>query len=196
MKYTIFQGHLPEGTPQTVLLEQAMAMLCDEDAAVRYAQEHFNELYVEVYTGITEDRPIMEALASLHRILNVNHPEDYHARSLSAGDVVYLESDLVSAFYVVTAFGFKLLPIVRNRLEKALGDGTTLSAVLLNEAEYPGIRISLHKPDGTEENLCFAELNSGKPAGMQLYIGAYAQNINEPAYYECYYTPGTPSPNN
>ncbi len=196
MKYIIYQDQLTEGMPHSVVQEKAMAMLGDADATVQYAREHFNDLYIEVYAGTMEDCPIKEALASLHRILNVNQPEDFHARSLSSGDVVYLEGDTVSAFHVVTAWGFNLLPIVRNKLEKPIHDGTTLVAVTLNEPKYPGIRISQHKQDGTEEYMCFVEFNTEKPAGMQLYVGAYAHNIDEPAYYECFNTPALPSPNN
>jgi hypothetical protein len=195
MKYIIYQDQLNPETSQSVMQEKAIAMLGDEDATVQYAREHFNNLYIEVYTGTTEELPIEDALAYLFRILNTNQPEDYHARSLSCGDVVYLESGTVSAFYVVTTRGFKLLPIVRSRIDKPLSDGTVLTAEVWHDTDYPGIRIYLHKPDGHDECLCFAEFNSNKPADMQLCICAYSRDIDEPAYYESYNAPGSPSPN-
>jgi hypothetical protein len=81
-------------------------------------------------------------------------------------------------------------------LEKALPNNMALVAELWDEPDYPGIRISLKKPDGTTEFLCFAEYNSAKPEGRRLCICAYAHDLDEPAYYASYNDPGLPSLNN
>ena len=81
-------------------------------------------------------------------------------------------------------------------LKKELPDGTFLIAESWDEPDYPGIRISNKKLDGTEEFICFVEFNSAKPEGKQLCIAAYSQNIDEPAYYESYNDLGVPSINN
>jgi hypothetical protein len=71
--------------------------------------------------------------------------------------------------------------------------GMALTAKAALEDDYPGIWISLVKPDGTEEPICFAEHNSLKPADKALHIGAYKAfdgEINaddEPVYYESYF---------
>lgn len=87
------------------------------------------------------------------------------------------------------------MPEQQNKLEKALPDGATLVAETWDEPEYPGIRISLKKPDGTDEFLCFAEFNTNKPDGRQLCVCAYSRDMDEPTYYESYNDPGSPSPN-
>lgn len=84
---------------------------------------------------------------------------------------------------------------INNRLEKPLPDGSTLVAETWNEPDYPGIRISMQKPDGTDEFLCFAEFNTTKPSGRQLCICAYAHDSDEPTYYESYTDPKPPSHN-
>ena len=84
---------------------------------------------------------------------------------------------------------------VNNKLEKPLPDGLALIAEIWDDPDYPGIRISLKKPDGTDELLCFAEFNTIKPESRQLCICAYARDIDEPAYYESYSDPSSPSPN-
>ena len=80
-------------------------------------------------------------------------------------------------------------------LTKELPDGTTLIAETWDEPDYPGIRTSLKKPDETDEVLCFAEYCVDKSEGRQLCVCAYTRDIDEPAYYECYSDPGSPSPN-
>ena len=81
------------------------------------------------------------------------------------------------------------------KLEKLLPDGTKLIAETWDEPEYPGIRISLRAPGRDDELLCFAEHSSTKPAGKELCIAAYSADLDEPAYYESYNDPGSPSPN-
>jgi hypothetical protein len=80
--------------------------------------------------------------------------------------------------------------------EKPLPDGTVLVAKPWDDPDYPGIRISLRTPGNADKFLCFAEFNSRKPKGRQLYIAAYTRDIDEPAYYESYNDKGSPSPNN
>ena len=80
-------------------------------------------------------------------------------------------------------------------LEKVLPDGSKLVAELWDEPEYPGIRISLKKPDETNEVICFAEYNSLKPDGRRLCISVYGDGLDEPVYYESYNDPQAPNPN-
>jgi hypothetical protein len=80
-------------------------------------------------------------------------------------------------------------------LECSLPDGAALIAELSDEPAYPGVRISLKKPGGFTELLCFAEYNGEKPTGKELCIGVYARNQDEPAYYKSYADTGFPSPN-
>ena len=82
-----------------------------------------------------------------------------------------------------------------NTLTMNLPDESKLIAETWGDPEYPGIRISLQKPDGTVEILCFAEFNTTKPDGRQLCVCAYTSNIDEPAYYESYADSQPPSPN-
>jgi hypothetical protein len=80
-------------------------------------------------------------------------------------------------------------------LQKPLPDGTILIAGLWDEPDYPGIRISLRKPDGADELLCFAEFCMNKPDGKRLCVCAYAHNLDEPAYYASYGDDASPRPN-
>jgi hypothetical protein len=75
-----------------------------------------------------------------------------------------------------------------------LPDNSSLYAEICTDPEYPGIRIVHKRADGTEEMICFAEHNSAKPEGKQLYIGAYVCDMDEPAYYESYFAPERPIP--
>jgi hypothetical protein len=81
------------------------------------------------------------------------------------------------------------------KLKKELPEGSKLIAELWDEPEYPGIRISLKKPDGMVEIVCFAEYNSAKPPEKRLCVAAYSSAHDEPVYYECYNDPQAPSPN-
>jgi hypothetical protein len=61
------------------------------------------------YTA-TEGFPDMEpgdVCEFLYGRFNIEHPEDYHNRSLSVGDVVTLEYDDRTLAYAVDSFGFK-----------------------------------------------------------------------------------------
>lgn len=79
---------------------------------------------------------------------------------------------------------------------KPLPDGRALVAETWDEPDYPGIRISLRTDGNHDELLCFAEHSCTKPAGKELCIAVYAQNLDEPVYYESYSDPQAPSPNN
>ena len=81
------------------------------------------------------------------------------------------------------------------RIEKLLPDGLSLVAETWDEPDYPGIRIALQNPDGTNEVVCFAEFNTAKPDGRQLCVCAYSRDIDEPVYYESYSDPQPPSEN-
>lgn len=82
-----------------------------------------------------------------------------------------------------------------DQIGKSLPNGLSLFAKVDHEPEYPGIKIFLKKPDGSDEMVCFAEFNSSKPDGKQVCIGAYAHNIDEPTYYASYHDDGSPSAN-
>lgn len=81
------------------------------------------------------------------------------------------------------------------KLEKSLPDGSTLVAETWDEPDFPGIRISLRKSDGTDDIICFVEFNTAKPEGEQLCICVYARDIDEPVYDESYTAAGSLSPN-
>jgi len=73
-----------------------------------------------------------------------------------------------------------------SELQVTLPGGITLRAQVSND-DYPGIWISLVKPDGSTEWICFAEHNPNKPEGHELHIGAYTADDDEPSYYESYF---------
>jgi len=73
-----------------------------------------------------------------------------------------------------------------SELKVALPQGITLLAQVSGD-DHPGIWISLIKPDGTTEWICFAEHNPNKPQGQELHIGAYNATDDEPSYYESYF---------
>lgn len=67
--------------------------------------------YVLVYDGYMETENFNEGtLDYIYEILNIDHPEDYHARSLSVSDIIQVrcESNKNKWFYV-DSFGFKEL---------------------------------------------------------------------------------------
>jgi hypothetical protein len=75
--------------------------------------------------------------------------------------------------------------------ELVLPNGIILTAKTDSDKQYPGIMVSMRtQSDDVGELLCFVELNSDKPEGKQIYIGAYAHNTEDPAYYACYYDDG------
>jgi hypothetical protein len=76
-----------------------------------------------------------------------------------------------------------------------LPNGMTLVAETGDNPDYPDIRISLIAPGRADELLCFAECNSSKPEGKEVCIGAYTCGVDEPSYYESYFSPGSPSAN-
>lgn len=67
------------------------------------------EDYVQVYAGEEIDYWDTETiLGVIWEKLNINHPTDYHAHSLSVSDVVGLNVDSHSwEFYYVDSIGFK-----------------------------------------------------------------------------------------
>lgn len=63
--------------------------------------------YVFVYVYITEEtEPNLERL---FQILNIEHPDDYYARSLSVSDLIVVKEDNKEEYeyYVVDSIGFK-----------------------------------------------------------------------------------------
>ena len=83
-----------------------------------------------------------------------------------------------------------------DRIQIPIPGGVSLSAELFFDTEYPGINVFLRKPGEIDKELCFAEHNPSKPLGKEVCIGAYAENMDEPAYYESYNDPQQESPNN
>lgn len=67
------------------------------------------EDYVQVYAGKENDyRDTETILNAIWEKFNINHPNDYHAHSLSVSDVVGLNVDSHSwEFYYVDSIGFK-----------------------------------------------------------------------------------------
>ena len=61
------------------------------------------ELYRKAYEGTVE----AENLEDVFYIFNMDHPEDYRARSLSMSDVVEIIENHGSNFYICDTFGFK-----------------------------------------------------------------------------------------
>ena len=67
---------------------------------------HFNKVY-EGDIDAAEVDGIMDALELLFHIFNVEHPDDYEARSLSTSDVVVLDGEP----YYCDSFGWKGLEV-------------------------------------------------------------------------------------
>lgn len=64
------------------------------------------ELYRNAYEGTVE----AENLEDVFYIFNMDHPENYRARSLSMSDVVEIIEEGYSTFYICDTFGFKEVP--------------------------------------------------------------------------------------
>lgn len=47
--------------------------------------------YKKVYEGEVDGEDISETLETLFELFNINHPKDYHGRSMSTSDVVILD---------------------------------------------------------------------------------------------------------
>jgi len=54
----------------------------------------------------TNDKTVLE---KLFEMFNINHPEDYKARSLSLSDVVAIVRTNVTRYYYCDSFGWKLI---------------------------------------------------------------------------------------
>lgn len=61
--------------------------------------------YVLVYQGNIDSNN----LEDIFELLNINHPNDYHARSLSVSDIICLEKENSRDWFYVDSFGFKEL---------------------------------------------------------------------------------------
>ena len=62
--------------------------------------------YVHVYCGSIKSETINEALEQIWELLNINRPEDYHARSLSMSDLVMIDNK----FYYCDSVGWSECP--------------------------------------------------------------------------------------
>lgn len=71
--------------------------------------------YKSVYTGILREN---EDLEDLFEKFNVDHPEDFHGRSMSVSDVIVITEDSISRAYYVDSFGFKEVPEFLKRAEE------------------------------------------------------------------------------
>lgn len=98
MNYVIMQ--LPLSNP---------AKFRDLNSVKRNGDLPNREDYVRVYDGdIYPVGEIEDMLNDIYEILNIDHPSDYHAHSLSVSDVVGLNVDSHSwEFYYVDSIGFK-----------------------------------------------------------------------------------------
>ena len=72
--------------------------------------------YVLVYDGSIPGVEGHEDLEKLYEILNIDHPKDYHARSLSVSDLVIFGAETCG--YVVDIVGFKKVNIMPTRKER------------------------------------------------------------------------------
>jgi hypothetical protein len=79
-----------------------------------------------------------------------------------------------------------------NTLELALPNGMSFTAKIGGDIPYPGIYIYLKQPDGSEDNICYAEYNSSREEHRRICVSAYAHNIDEPTYYASYHDDGVP----
>ena len=80
-----------------------------------------------------------------------------------------------------------LRPPKQNTLYLRLPDGRRLRTMVNPANEYPSITVALEGEDNSyEEILCFAEWNQERKAGCELCVCAYADDEDEPAYYESY----------
>lgn len=68
--------------------------------------------YVYVYDFKSETEKNLE---DIFEMLNINHPKDYHARSLSVSDVIFIKHDNKREVYVVDSFGFKKVELDETR---------------------------------------------------------------------------------
>ena len=75
-----------------------------------------------------------------------------------------------------------------DKIEMELPDGSTLIAEPNNDANYPGIQISLKRAgaDDSAETMCFVEYNPEQEKGEELCVCVYKQNQDEPKYYTNY----------
>ena len=68
------------------------------------------ENYELVYTGaLTKDGSQLEKLEDLHRIFNIEHPQDFTGHSLSVSDIVALKQAGVVSYHYVDSIGYKEL---------------------------------------------------------------------------------------
>mgnify|MGYP003297482723 CR=1 FL=1 len=67
--------------------------------------------YNKVYVGELNDskKEDIEILNELFEIFNLHHPEDYHARSLSVGDVVQIIRGNIIKYYYCDMIGWQLI---------------------------------------------------------------------------------------
>ena len=99
MKIKIYQIDLS-------LDDQHVAFRSHAEIQSQYGGRIPAELYRKTYEGAVE----AENLEDVFYIFNMDHPEDYRARSLSMSDVVEIIEDHGSSFYICDTFGFKEVP--------------------------------------------------------------------------------------
>ena len=99
MKIRIYQMELSQDT------QNAVFRSCIEIQS-QYGGRIPAELYRNVYEGTIE----AENLEDVFYIFNMDHPENYRARSLSMSDVVEIIEEGYSTFYICDTFGFKEVP--------------------------------------------------------------------------------------
>lgn len=99
MKIRIYQMELSQDT------QNAVFRSCIEIQS-QYGGCVPAELYCRAYEGTVE----AENLEDVFYIFNMDHPEDFRARSLSMSDVVEIIEEGYSTFYICDTFGFKEVP--------------------------------------------------------------------------------------
>lgn len=109
MKLRIYQIDLD-------LDEQHVAFRSYSDILNQYEDRLPAELYRKVYEG-TVDAVNLE---DVFYIFNMDHPENYRARSLSMSDVVEVIDDHGSTFHICDTFGFQEADFDTSRIQEDL----------------------------------------------------------------------------
>ena len=86
--------------------EQNVAFRPYTEMQEKYSGDIPAELYRMIYEGVVPTKEF----SVVFYIFNMDHPENYRARSLSMSDVVEIIEEGYSTFYICDTFGFKEVP--------------------------------------------------------------------------------------
>ena len=102
MRFAIYQAPVEE---KFVFMNYDFAQAAVEDFSDNW-ENHYEKVYESDYEDeedISGEVYHPEVLEALFEIFNLNHPDDYEARSLSVSDIVVLEGKV----YYCDSFGWK-----------------------------------------------------------------------------------------